>query len=61
MYCTKCISIGANNTKTAGWDNFKTSSFTIGMQLVQITRFIASELLKLLKIVFGPGGTHTPA
>ena len=38
------ISIGANNTITAGWDNFKTSSFTIGMQLVQITRFIASRI-----------------
>ena len=41
MYCSKCISIGANNTMTAGCDNFKTSSF---MQLVQITRFIASRI-----------------
>jgi hypothetical protein len=30
----ECISIGANNTMTAGCDNFKTSSLTIGMQLV---------------------------
>ena len=44
MYCSKCISIGANNTTTAGCDNFKTSSLTIGMQLVQITRFIASRI-----------------
>ena len=44
MYCSKCISIGANNTMTDGCDNFKTSSFTIGMQLVQITRFIASRI-----------------
>jgi hypothetical protein len=44
MYCSKCISIGANNTMTAGCDNFKTSSLTIGMQLVQITRFIASKI-----------------
>jgi hypothetical protein len=29
---------------TAGCDNFKTSSLTIGMQLVQITRFIASRI-----------------
>jgi hypothetical protein len=41
MYCSKWISIGANNTMTAGCDNFKPSSLTIGMQLVQITRFIA--------------------
>jgi hypothetical protein len=34
MYCSKCISIGANNTMTAGCDNFKTSSLTIAMQLV---------------------------
>jgi hypothetical protein len=33
-----------NNTMTAGCDNFKTSSLTIGMQLVQITRFIASRI-----------------
>jgi phosphoenolpyruvate synthase/pyruvate phosphate dikinase len=38
MYCTKYISIRANNTITAGWDYFKTS------QLVQITRFIASRI-----------------
>ena len=44
MYCSKCISIGANNTMTAGCDNFKTSSITIGIQLVQITRFIASRI-----------------
>ena len=44
MYCSKCISIGANNTITAGCDNFKTSSLAIGMQLVQITRFIASRI-----------------
>jgi hypothetical protein len=44
MYCSKCISIGANNTMTAGCDNFKTSSLAIGMQLVQITRFIASRI-----------------
>ena len=43
MYCSKCISIGANNTITAGCDNFKTS-FIISMQLVQITRFIASRI-----------------
>jgi hypothetical protein len=30
MYCSKCISIGANNTITAGCDNFKTSSLAIG-------------------------------
>jgi hypothetical protein len=29
MYCSKCISIGANNTMTAGCDNFKTSSLMI--------------------------------
>ena len=28
MYCSKYISIGANNTLTAGCDNFKTSSLT---------------------------------
>ena len=44
MYCSKCISIGANNTMTAGCDSFKTSSLTFGMQLVQITRFIASRI-----------------
>jgi hypothetical protein len=44
MYCSKWISIGTNNTMTAGCDNFKTSSLTIGMQLVQITRFIASRI-----------------
>ena len=44
MYCSKCISIGANNTMTAGCDNFKISSLTIGMQLGQITRFIASRI-----------------
>jgi hypothetical protein len=44
MYCSKCISIGANNTMIAGCDNFKTSPLTIGMQLVQITRFIASRI-----------------
>ena len=38
MYCSKCISIGANNTMTAGCDNFKTSSLTIGMQLVLTTK-----------------------
>ena len=44
MYCSKCISIGANNTLTAGCDNFKTSSLTIGMQLVQITRFTELQI-----------------
>jgi hypothetical protein len=29
----QCISIGANNTMTAGCDNFKTSSLTIGRVL----------------------------
>ena len=28
MFCTKCISIGANNTMTVGCDNFKTSTLT---------------------------------
>jgi len=28
MYCSKCISIGANNIMTAGCDNFKTSTLT---------------------------------
>jgi hypothetical protein len=52
MYCSKCISIGANDTITAGCDNFKTSSFTIGMQLVQITRFIASRMMIPAKFQF---------
>ena len=29
MYCSKCISIGTNNTMTAGCDYFKTSSLTM--------------------------------
>jgi hypothetical protein len=28
MYCSKCISIGANNIMTAGCDNFKISTLT---------------------------------
>jgi hypothetical protein len=50
MYCSKCNSIGANNTMTAGSDNFKTSSLTIGMQLVQITKIQGSLPLELLRI-----------
>ena len=38
MYCSKCISIGANNTMIAGCDNFKTSSLPIVMQLVLTTK-----------------------
>ena len=68
MYC----SIGENNTMTAGCDNFKTSSLTIGMQLVQITRFIASRIAEnrfrargphpngplLLMMMFGPSSSN---
>jgi hypothetical protein len=43
MYCSKCISIGANNTMTAGCDNFKTSSLTI-ISLVDVTDNITHSI-----------------
>jgi hypothetical protein len=61
MYCSKCISIGANNTMTVGCDNCKASSLTIGMQLVQIIRFIASRIAQIAENRFRAGGPHTPA
>ena len=60
MYCSKCISIGVNNTMTTGCDNFKTSSLTIGMQLVQITRFIASRIAQNCWISFSGRGAPIP-